>query len=159
MLYTFVKTTTWRSKWQRVKVVGSDDGDLHLLPRFLDEVYLGARYSRGGDEAAVFGADQAQIALGRVGAILSGLEFPLESADPADALLGHALLLLQLSLVDADLLRGLVVRFLQQSDILRVLFHLDHHFLDVALLLAQDLHGLSVSAFLFVQFEFQVTNL
>ncbi|KYN07383.1 hypothetical protein ALC62_01585, partial [Cyphomyrmex costatus] len=108
-----------------------------------------------GDKAAVFGADQAQIALCRVGAILRGLEFSLESADPGDALLGHAFLLLQLSLVDADFLGGFVKRFLQQRDVLRVLFNLNHYLLDVALLLTKYLYSLSVSTFFFVQLEFQ----
>lgn len=107
----------------------------------------------------MFGADQAQVALGRIGTILRGLEFPLESADPGDTLLGHAFLFLQLPLVDADFLSGLVERFLQQGDVLRVLFNLDHHLLDVTLLLAQDLHGLGMSTLFFVQFEFQVANL
>lgn len=132
---------------------------LQVLPRLLDEVHLGTGHRRGGDEAAVLGADQGQVALSRVGAILRGLELPLEPADPGDALLRHAFLFLQLPLVDADLLAGLVERLLQQGDVLRVFLHLDHHLLDVALLLAQNLHGLGVSALLFVQFKLQVTNL
>jgi len=91
-----------------IKGKGRDGGDLQLLPRFLDEVHLRAGDGRGGDEAAVFSTDQTQVAFGRIGAILRGLEFPLESADPGDALLGHAFLLLQLPLVDADLLSSLV---------------------------------------------------
>lgn len=132
---------------------------LQVLPRLLDEVHLGTGHGRGGDEAAVFGADQGQVALSRVGAILRGLELPLESTDSGDALLRHALLFLQLSLVDGDLLVGLVEALLQQGDVLRVLLHLDHHLLDVAFLLAQDLHGLGMSALLFVQLELQVANL
>jgi len=60
----------------------------------------------------VFGADQGQVALGGIGAIFRGLELSLESANPCDALLGHALLLLQLPLVNVDLLTGLIERFL-----------------------------------------------
>jgi len=85
---------------------------LQILPRLLDEVHLGTGHGRSGDKAAMFGAYQTQIAFRRVGAILRGLEFSLESTDPGDALMGHAFLLLQLSLVDADLLAGFVKRFL-----------------------------------------------
>lgn len=86
---------------------------LQILPRLLDEVHLGTGHGWSGDKAAVFGAYQAQIALRRIGTIFRSLEFSLESADPGDALLGHAFLLLQLPLVDADLLAGFVERFLQ----------------------------------------------
>lgn len=107
----------------------------------------------------MFSAYQAQIALRRVGAVLRGLEFSLESADSGDALLGHAFLLLQLPLVDANLLGGFVKAFLQQNDVLRVLFNLNHYLLNVALLLTQYLYSLSVSALFLVQLEFQVANL
>ena len=132
---------------------------LQILPRLLDEVYLGTGHGWSGDKAAVFGADQAQIALCRVGAILRGLEFSLESADPGDALLRHAFLLLQLSLVDAYFLGCFVKWFLQQSDVLRILFNLNHYLLNVTLLLTKYLYSLSVSAFFFIQLEFQITNL
>lgn len=107
----------------------------------------------------MFRADQSQVALGGVSAVLRGLQLPLESADPCHALLGHAFLLLQLPLVDAHLLARLVQGFLQQRDVLRVLLHLYHHLLDVALLLAKDLNSLGVSALLLVQFQLQIANL
>lgn len=134
---------------------------LHALlsPRLLDKVDLGAGYGRGRHEATVFRADKGQVALGCVGAILGRLQFSLESAHPGYALLGHALLLLQLPLVDVDLLRRLVESLLQQSNVLRVLLDLDHHFLDVALLLAQDLHRFRVSALLLVQLELEIADL
>lgn len=157
-LPTFLKTTRWRSKWQRVGL-SMVIAFLQVTPRLLDEVHLRSRHAGGGDEAAVFCADQSQIALSGVGSVFSGLQLPLESADPGHALLGHALLLLQLPLVDVHLLGRLVQRLLQQRDVLRVLLYLNHHLLDVALLLAEDLHGLGVSALLFVELEFQVANL
>lgn len=132
---------------------------LQILPRLLDEVYLGTGHGWSGDKAAVFGADHGQIALCRVSAILRGLEFSLESTDSSNALLGHAFLFLQLSLVDADFLGCFVKWFLQQSDVLRVLFNLNHYLLNIALLLTKYLYSLSVSAFFFVQLEFQVANL
>jgi len=107
----------------------------------------------------MFGAYQAQIAFRRVGAILCGLEFSLESADPGDTLLGHAFLLLQLSLVDADFLASFVKRFLQQGDVFRILFNLNHYFLNITLLLTQYFYSLSMSTFFFVQLKFQITNL
>ncbi|OAD55982.1 hypothetical protein WN48_04104 [Eufriesea mexicana] len=132
---------------------------LQVRPRLLDEVHLRSGHAGGGDEAAVFCADQSQVALSGVGSVFSSLQFPLESADPGHALLGHALLLLQLPLVDAHFLRRLIERLLQQRDVLRVLLYLDHHLLDVALLLTEDLHGLRVSALLFVELEFQIADL
>lgn len=132
---------------------------LHLLPRLLDEVYLRAGHSGGGYEAAVFRADQSQIALSSIGTVFGGFQFSLESANPGHALLGHAFLFLQLPLVDAHFLVRFVQGLLQQRDILRVLFNLDHHFLDITFLLAEDFHGFGVSAFLLVQFELKVANL
>lgn len=85
---------------------------LQLLPRLLDKVDLRTGYGRGGDEAAVFGTNQGQIAFSGIGTVLGCFEFPLESADPGYTLLGHALLLLELSLIDADFLIRLVQRFL-----------------------------------------------
>lgn len=132
---------------------------LQVRPRLLDEVHLRTGHGGGGDEAAVFRTDQSQIALGGVSAVFRGFQFSLESANPGYALLGHALLLLKLPLVDAHFLGCLVQGFLQQRDVLCVLLDLDHHLLDVTLFLAQDLHGFSVSALLFVQFQFQIANL
>lgn len=132
---------------------------LQVRPRLLDEVHLGTGHGGGGDEATVFRADQAQVAFGGVGAVLRGLELPLESADPGHALLGHAFLFLELPLVDAHLLASLVEGFLQQRNVLRVFLDLDHHLLDVALLLAEDLHGLGVSALLLVHFQFKIADL
>lgn len=126
-------------------------GMLQLLPRLLDEVDLGSRYRGRGDEAAVLGPDEREIGLGGVSPVLCGLKLALEAAHPRHALLGHAFLLLDLALVDADLLDGLVQGLLEQGDVLAVLFHLDHHLLDVALLLAQDLHRLCVPALFLVE--------
>ena len=125
---------------------------LQVRPRLLDEVHLRTGHAGGGDETAVFCTDQSQIALGRVGSVFSSFQFSLESADSGHALLGHALLLLQLPLVEIHFLGRFVQRFLQQCDILRILLNLDHHLLDVALFLAKNLHGFGVSALLFVEF-------
>lgn len=59
----------------------------------LHQVDLGAGHGGGGHEGAVLGADERQVALGDVGAVLSGFELALESSDPRHGLLGHALLL------------------------------------------------------------------
>lgn len=85
---------------------------LQVRPRLLDEVHLRTGHAGGGDEAAVFCADQSQVALSGISTIFSSLQFPLESADPGHALLGHAFLFLQLSLVDVHFLARLVQRFL-----------------------------------------------
>lgn len=52
----------------------------------LDHVDLGAGHGAGGDECAVLGADQRQVALCRVCAVFCGLELTLEAAYA-----GHAL--------------------------------------------------------------------
>lgn len=59
----------------------------------LHEVDLRAGHGGGGDERAVLGADEGQIALRDVGAVFGGFELALESSYPGHALLGHALLL------------------------------------------------------------------
>ena len=48
----------------------------------LDHVDLGAGDRGGGDEGAVLGADQGQVALGVLGAVLGGLQLTLEAALP-----------------------------------------------------------------------------
>lgn len=59
---------------------------------FLHQVDLGARDCGGGDESAVLGADEGEVALGDVGTVLGGFELALESSYPRHALLGDALL-------------------------------------------------------------------
>lgn len=59
----------------------------------LDQVDLGAGHRGGGDEGAVLGTDEREIALGNVSAVFGGFQFALESAYPCYALLGNALLL------------------------------------------------------------------
>lgn len=59
---------------------------------FLDHVHLGAGDGGGGDEGAVLGADERQVALGVLGAVFGGLELALEAAHPGHGLLRHALL-------------------------------------------------------------------
>lgn len=58
----------------------------------LDQVHLGAGHGGGGYESAVFGADERQIALGDVGAVLCSFEFTLESSYSRHTLLGYSLL-------------------------------------------------------------------
>lgn len=57
-----------------------------------------------------------------------------------------------------NFLVGLLEGFLQQDDVLLVLFALDHDFFDGAFLLAQDLDGLGVTALLLIKFAFHVTD-
>lgn len=63
---------------------------------------------------------------------------------------------LELSLVDVDLLVDLVEGVGQGLNLGLVFFHLNHDFLHLTLLLAQDLDGFGVSSLFFVQFQFQV---
>lgn len=125
---------------------------LQVRPRLLDEVHLRTGNAGGGDETAVFCTDQSQIALSRVSSVFSSFQFSLESANPGYTLLGHALLLLQLPLVEIHFLGRFVQRFLQQRNIFRIFFNLDHHLLDITFFLAKNLHGFGVSALLFVEF-------
>lgn len=67
-------------------------------------------------------------------------------------------LFLKLSLVDADFGVDLVEGFLEKSDVLLIFFALDHNLLDLTLLLAHDLDGLSMTSLLFVKFEFHVAK-
>lgn len=169
----------------------------------------------------MLGADQGQIALGTVGAVLGGFQLALESSYPGHALLGHTLLFAeerinyyqvdqvmrlnkscknqahdlyslnqieqslsaqygirttlkliftphilwiisylfrQLPLVDVDLLGGLFERVLEQDDVLLVLLALDHDLLQLTLLLAEDLDGLSVPPLLLIHFQFHVLD-
>lgn len=121
-------------------------------------VHLRAGHGGGGDECAVLGADQIQIGFGNIGTILGSLQLTLETADACGCLLGDALLLGQLASVDVDLGIALVQRILQQNDILLVLLALYDHLLDGALLLAQDLDGLGVTALLLLQLQLQIAN-
>lgn len=59
-------------------------------------------------------------------------------------------LFLQLSLVNVDLLSGLLQGVLEQNNVLLVLLALDHNLLERALLLAEDLDGFRVSPLLLV---------
>lgn len=59
---------------------------------FLDEVHLGSGDGGGGDEGAVLGADEREVALGDVSAVLGCLQLALESSHPGHALLGETLL-------------------------------------------------------------------
>lgn len=106
----------------------------------------------------MLGADEVQVGLGDIGTVLGSLQFALETTHTGGGLLGDALLLGQLATVDVDLGSGLVQGILQQDDVLLVLLALDHHLLDGALLLAQDLDGLGVAALLLLQLQFQVTD-
>ena len=63
-----------------------------------------------------------------------------------------------MAFVNVNLGSGFVECFLQQNDVLLVLFALYHDFLDGAFLLSQDLDGLGMSSLLFFQFKFQITN-
>lgn len=65
---------------------------------------------------------------------------------------------MELSLEETDFLVGLVEGFLEESNVLLVFFALDHDLLDGALLLTEDLDGLSVTPLLFIEFEFHVTD-
>lgn len=56
------------------------------------------------------------------------------------------------------LLGGLFERVLEQNNVLLVLLALDHDLLELALLLAEDLDGLSVPPLLLIQFQFHVLN-
>lgn len=65
---------------------------------------------------------------------------------------------LELSLVKSDLLVAFVQAFLEKGNVLLIFFALNHHLLDGAFLLAQDLDGFSVTSLLFVQFQFHVAD-
>lgn len=58
----------------------------------LDQVDLGAGDGGGGDESAVLGADESEVALGDIGAVLGRFQLALEPSDPGHALLGETLL-------------------------------------------------------------------
>lgn len=62
----------------------------------LDQVDLRAGHRRGGDEGAVLSTDEREVALGDVSAILGCLQLALESSHSGHALLGHALLLIEI---------------------------------------------------------------
>lgn len=47
---------------------------------------------------------------------------------------------------------------MEKGDVLLVLFALDHNFLELTLLLAEDLDGLSVPSLLLVHLQFQVLD-
>lgn len=51
-----------------------------------------AGHLAGGDPGAVLGADERQIRLGLVGAVLGRLQFALEATDARQVLRAHALL-------------------------------------------------------------------
>lgn len=59
---------------------------------FLYQVYLGTGYCAGGDESAVLGADEIQIAFGGIGAVFGGFQFSLETAHAGYTLAGNSLL-------------------------------------------------------------------
>jgi len=58
----------------------------------LHEVDLASRNCAGGNEGAMLGTDQWQVALSCVSTVLSCLELPLEAAHTCHALLWHAFL-------------------------------------------------------------------
>lgn len=64
----------------------------------------------------------------------------------------------QLPLVDVDLLGGLFERVLEESNVLLVLLALNHDLLELTLLLAEDLDGLSVPPLLLIHFQFHVLD-
>lgn len=70
----------------------------------------------------------------------------------------NAYLLVHLTLVDVDLLRGLLQRLLQQDHVLLVLLALQSDLLDGAFLFPQNFDCFGVTAFLLVQFHFHVAN-
>lgn len=59
---------------------------------FLHEVHLTPGNGGGGNEGAVLGADEGQVALGYVSSVLGRFELALEATHPGHALVGHALL-------------------------------------------------------------------
>lgn len=59
----------------------------------LHEVDLGAGHRGGGDEGAVLGTDEREVALGNIGAVFGGFQLALESSYSRYALLGDTLLL------------------------------------------------------------------
>jgi hypothetical protein len=67
-------------------------------------------------------------------------------------------LFLQLPLINVGLLGALLQRVLEENNVLLVLLALNHDFLDLAFLLAEDLDGLSVSPLLLVQLQLQVLH-
>lgn len=76
----------------------------------------------------------------------------------SDSSVRRAYLLVELTLVDVDLLRGLLEGLLQQDNVLLVFLALQSDFLDDALLFPQNLDGLGVTALLLVQFDFHIAD-
>lgn len=75
--------------WMRGTCVGARDlgGLVDSSGGFLNQIDLRSGDGRGGDERAVLGADQRQVALSHIGAVLGSLELSLETANLGDTLL------------------------------------------------------------------------
>lgn len=69
-----------------------------------------------------------------------------------------AYLFCQLPLVDVDFLGCLLQGVLEKHDVLLVFLALDNDFLQLALLLAQDLDGFGVPPLLLIQFQFHILD-